>query len=487
MRTEPSLAQAFYPDSVKMVHILAKQSEKKKRLLVSVNALFIGIEYVLLTGLFLLLFKWRLDGPVTQEYLSLFALILVLYTILSLNQRLFHTRSPYGWVEEFTRLARVVFNTAMITIAILFLLKVSVIYSRALIILFFLLLFFLSWSVKGVKRIILRILTERERLARNVLIIGAGKVGRSLYQWIKETPHLGYRVVGFLDDAVTGEEIKGSLKDFRQVILQHEVDEVLVSIPSERQYIQSLIQSLRNTPISIKIVPELYDLVTSRIAFEQVQSYPFVEVNKRNMDEWQKAMKRGMDLILSLIGLILFSPVFLIIAIAIKIDSPGPVFFKQKRTGKNGKVFYMYKFRSMIPNAEQRLKEDPILYKKYIENNYKLDPEEDPRITKLGRFLRRTSLDELPQLFNVLKGDMSLVGPRPVVSEELKEYGEKIEDFLSVKPGVTGYWQVSGRSGVGYPERVDLELYYVYNQSILMDIKIILKTVATVLRRDGAY
>ncbi|GGK34088.1 multidrug MFS transporter [Caldalkalibacillus thermarum] len=200
-------------------------------------------------------------------------------------------------------------------------------------------------------------------------------------------------------------------------------------------------------------------------------------------------VKRSIDIIGSIVGLIVFSPLFLLLKIVYMFgDNKGPLLFKQKRVGKNGESFYIYKFRSMIVNAEERLRSDPQLYQKYIENNYKLDPEEDPRITKVGKFIRKTSIDEIPQFINVLKGEMSLVGPRPIVEEELKEYkGRKRDDFLSVKPGITGYWQVSGRSEVGYPERVDLELYYVYNQSLLFDIKIILKTVLIVLLKRGAY
>ncbi|CAM4030638.1 sugar transferase [Saccharibacillus endophyticus] len=198
--------------------------------------------------------------------------------------------------------------------------------------------------------------------------------------------------------------------------------------------------------------------------------------------------KRSMDLVASLIGLILLSPVFLVLAILIKIEDPkGPVFFKQKRFGKNSNMFSIYKFRSMATNAEQRLKEDPALYEKYVANNYKLEQDEDPRITSIGRFLRKTSLDELPQLLNVLKGEMSLVGPRPIVAQELKEYKDRKDDLLSVKPGVTGYWQVSGRSDVGYPERVDLELHYVYHRTIWLDIRILFATVVSVLLKRGAY
>nr|WP_245154003.1 sugar transferase [Jeotgalibacillus proteolyticus] len=165
----------------------------------------------------------------------------------------------------------------------------------------------------------------------------------------------------------------------------------------------------------------------------------------------------------------------------------GPMVFKQLRTGKNGDAFYIYKFRSMVINAEQELKNNKILYKKYIENNYKLEQHEDPRITKLGAFIRKTSIDEFPQFINVLKGDMSLVGPRPVVEEELREYGQFKHVFLAVKPGITGYWQASGRSDVGYPERTDIELYYIYNKSLKLDIKIIIKTVLSVIKVKGAY
>ncbi|WP_438264002.1 sugar transferase [Bacillus wiedmannii] len=199
-------------------------------------------------------------------------------------------------------------------------------------------------------------------------------------------------------------------------------------------------------------------------------------------------LKRTMDLIGAIVGLIIFSPIFLLISILYMTgDNKGPIFFKQIRMGKNGKEFYIYKFRSMIVNAEEKLKRNEILYRKYIDNNYKLEPSEDPRITKVGQFLRKTSLDELPQFLNVLKGDMSLVGPRPVVQEELMEYGKRKDEFLSVKPGLTGYWQVSGRSDVGYPERVELELHYIYNCSILFDMKIIFLTMVHVIMRKGAY
>ncbi|WP_152911814.1 sugar transferase [Planococcus glaciei] len=198
--------------------------------------------------------------------------------------------------------------------------------------------------------------------------------------------------------------------------------------------------------------------------------------------------KRTIDVVGAMMGLILTSPFFILITLMYLVSHPeGSMFFKQQRYGKNGHIFFIYKFRTMVNNADEKLKSNQVLYQKYLSNNYKLEQNEDPRITKLGKFLRKTSLDELPQLINVLKGEMSLVGPRPIVREELLEYKHRQNDFLSVKPGMTGYWQVSGRSEVGYPERVDLELYYVCNQSLYFDIKILLLTIIVVFLKKGAY
>ena len=209
---------------------------------------------------------------------------------------------------------------------------------------------------------------------------------------------------------------------------------------------------------------------------------------KNNLRKTYLISKRIFDIFLSLIALILFSPLFLIVwIIQVCNKSISSPIFKQKRVGYQGELFCIYKFQSMVDDAENVLKSNPELYDKYKKNNYKLEPHEDPRITPIGRFLRKTSLDELPQLINVLKGQMSLVGPRPVVIEELNEYGTKKEKFLSVKPGITGYWQASGRSSIGYPERVDIELYYVDNCSFFFDLKLIFMTAFQVLARKGAY
>lgn len=198
--------------------------------------------------------------------------------------------------------------------------------------------------------------------------------------------------------------------------------------------------------------------------------------------------KRFFDIILSLIALVLLSPVFLTISIIDTFGSNrGPVFFKQTRIGRYHKPFKIYKFRSMIINADEVLHATPSLYEKYVKNNYKLEPKEDPRITKMGRFIRKTSIDEIPQFINILKGEMSLIGPRPVVAEELYEYGDNIDQFLSVKPGAMGYWQASGRSNIGYPERAEIELYYVEHATFLFDLEIMIKNLLSILKSEGAY
>ena len=195
-------------------------------------------------------------------------------------------------------------------------------------------------------------------------------------------------------------------------------------------------------------------------------------------------VKRGVDFVAACIGLFVLSPVFIIIAILIRADSKGPIIFGHTRVGKNGEKFKVYKFRSMVFNAKEVFDNFTKEQKEEFEKNFKLD--NDPRITKIGAFLRRTSLDELPQLFNIIKGDMSIVGPRPIVEKEIEKYGRDFGKVFGVKSGLTGYWQANGRSDTTYEERVKMDLYYVDNRSLLLDLKIILKTFISVMKKEGA-
>lgn len=199
------------------------------------------------------------------------------------------------------------------------------------------------------------------------------------------------------------------------------------------------------------------------------------------------AWKRMIDILGALVGLILCSPIIVIVSLVIFVTDGRPIFFSQERLGLGGETFHIFKFRSMRRDAEEILRGNRAIYNKYISNNYKLPEGEDPRITRIGLFLRKTSLDELPQFWNVLIGDMSLVGPRPIVRNELNEYGNKSNLFLRMKPGITGVWQVSGRSDLKYPERADVELSYLEKQRLAFDIAVLFRTVYCVFKRKGAF
>lgn len=214
------------------------------------------------------------------------------------------------------------------------------------------------------------------------------------------------------------------------------------------------------------------------LTLEQEQNELVIKKN------YYKPVKRVLDILIASIGLVVLSPIFLIVALCIKLETRGKVMFKHKRIGKNGKEIYIYKFRSMVENAEDMIKDFSPEQMKEFKENYKL--KNDPRITKVGKFIRKTSLDELPQLLNIIKGELSIIGPRPVIEEELEKYGPSKAKFLSATPGLTGYWAANGRSCTSYEDRMKMELYYVDNMSLKLDIKIIFKTVITVIKRQGA-
>jgi len=239
---------------------------------------------------------------------------------------------------------------------------------------------------------------------------------------------------------------------------------------------------------SVHIVPGLFDARLFKQVLGEVAGVPVISLVSGRLNRIQSLVKRAVDLLGAVILIVLLAPLLALIAAAIKLTSAGPVLFAQKRLGKDGKPFMLYKFRTMHQKAEELLKANPQLYEKYRLNNFKLPKGEDPRVTRLGGLLRSTSLDELPQLLNVIQGDMSLVGPRPVVPPEIEMYADYATLFLSAKPGMTGHWQVNGRSDLGeYAKRIELDLEYIRDQSVGKDLEILLRTLPAVLRRKGAY
>ena len=298
----------------------------------------------------------------------------------------------------------------------------------------------------------------------------------------------GFDVLGFVDiGARPDPRSLGSVSDVEQILLERNADTVvLCGLPTPRTTNRVLRAAAIAECTVLASAPQL-ELPAVRPNVIKQRGQPLLELRPVVLRAEQLMLKRAMDIIGSAILLVLLSPVLAFTAALVKLDSPGPVVFSQRRLGRFGRPIRCYKFRSMFVDAEARLFADPALFRRYVDHDYKLPAAVDTRITRTGRFLRRTSLDELPQLWNVLKGDMSLVGPRPIVPDEIHHYNGEGPLLLSLKPGMTGQWQVSGRSAVHYPERAAVELEYVEGWSLWRDLGIMLRTLPAVLAARGAH
>ena len=297
-----------------------------------------------------------------------------------------------------------------------------------------------------------------------------------------------YRSVGFVDTEVpTAEGAVGHIADFPELLQWSRAETVVICGYLRDGRFHDVVDASVAAGTQILSVPRAVEVagVTPLLAWRDGE--PLIELSRPALKSRQLFLKRTLDVVGAGLGLVVLAPLFGVIALAVRLGSRGPAIFAHERLGKNGRSFRCYKFRSMHVDAHARLRRDDALYAEYVANNFKLPEDTDPRLTRIGRLLRRTSLDELPQLINVLRGDMSLVGPRPIVPEEIDHYGHGGPAFLSLQPGVTGAWQINGRSQVGYPQRADIELDYVRNWSLGGDIAILLKTVPVVLGRRGAH
>lgn len=319
---------------------------------------------------------------------------------------------------------------------------------------------------------------------RNVLIVGAGRVGQKLAGILSENRHLGFVVKGFLDDYKDGDGILGRLEDLPQVLQRHFINEVIITIPSERELVKRVASEARRHRAAVKVVPELFDGVISqaRPVLELIGDLPVMAVHQEPIPELGLLIKRVMDIIGALVGILLFAPLILGITIAIKLDDRGPVIYKSKRVGKKGRVFACYKFRTMVPNADA-IKEQLRHLNERQGPFFKIT--NDPRLTRVGRFIRKYSLDEWPQFFNVLKGDMSLVGPRPHPLDDFRQYSLEHYRRLDIKPGMTSLWAVEAQGDPSFERNMALDLYYIENWSLWLDVKILLRTISTVLKGVG--
>ena len=331
---------------------------------------------------------------------------------------------------------------------------------------------------------------ERGKSVRRVLLVGGGKSREELAQRIQKWP--GYDLVGFVEDGADGLSVNqsglpvlGVLSETSQIVDRLGVDEVIIAPAStERGKIADLVLDLRGRPVRIRVVPDPLEAVAVGPRVREWAGLPLIDIHEPPIRGINRVLKRTLDLVGALVGLVLTAPLMAIIAVLIRLDSPGPVLFVQVRAGQYGNPFRMYKFRTMVAHAEEML-EDLVRLDELQEPVFKI--KNDPRVTRVGRWLRRTSLDELPQLFNVLKGDMSLVGPRPEDVRLVRRYNRWQSQRLLVKPGITGAMQISGRADLPLDERVKLELAYIQNYSLWTDIRILIETIPAVLSGKGAY
>jgi exopolysaccharide biosynthesis polyprenyl glycosylphosphotransferase len=347
-------------------------------------------------------------------------------------------------------------------------------------------------AARAVHRKVLRRARMRRILGSRMLIVGAGREGRELHDKLTHAaPWLGYDVVGFLDDDRTAgplepgyADVLGGAGDVRKLAIELGVDDVLVAHGSiSEATAERVYRDLQGLPVDLHLSTGLLGVAANRVAVQRFGDAPVLGLRRVDLSGFQQGIKRVFDIAVAGLAVIVLAPVLAACAIAVKLSGPGPVLFSQKRVGRDGREFTIHKFRSMVVDAEARL--DALKEKNEADGLlFKLD--KDPRVTRTGKFLRSWSLDELPQLLDVLRGDMSLVGPRPPLPSEVAAYDDWLRNRLRVKPGLTGLWQVSGRHKTTFAEYVRHDLFYVENWSLTLDLFIVLRTIPAVLARSGA-
>jgi Undecaprenyl-phosphate galactose phosphotransferase WbaP len=431
-------------------------------------------------------------GTLNISWLSFYVICPLTYIIF------FHLGGLYSRRMQFWRIIARIFQINLYsTVAIVVMMYVAKIAGSTSRLFTFMFWIFAFGFVVLFRYIVKNVLNKLRILNKPVLIMGAGKTSALIMKHIQDDTGLDYQFVGYLEDNSPEHEVAvnytylGGFDDAEVIIKETGVQSVIISAPGmDNVAVQKLIYKLQPLVKEISYIPDMGSMPLASFDAESLIDGHIVLFKVRNnLASWyNKLMKFIFDWVLTLVGTICILPILLLIAWRIHKDSPGPIIFKHPRIGKNGKVFNCYKFRTMVVDAEERLQEllktDPAAQKEW-KQDFKL--KNDPRITKSGRFLRRTSLDELPQIFNVLKGEMSLVGPRPIIKKEIERYGKYIDDYYMVRPGITGMWQVSGRSDVGYDERVQMDSWYVRNWNIWFDIVLLWRTFKVVIDKKGAY
>ena len=421
-----------------------------------------------------------------QTYLPYILTLAGVMTLIFILSGLYRRqRFPRPW-ESFSHVVRAVANAFLLILLIAFA-RGTVVLPR-LVIVYALLVSILLLSIsRGIVAAVRQLLHRWQIAVVRIAILGEGEAAERALRVIKRNRRLGYRVCGSFS--------RDEMKALRRAIRKRTCDEVLVAGHMTERDLVELREYCIEHRVGLLVVPNVFTFLSSRMLVRDLAGYAMIEIPVTPLEGWGSLVKRFFDIILSVAAIIVLSPVYLILALIVWIDEPGPVFFKHKRLGEDLQTFGLWKYRTMSikygdgPNGlseafKQYLRDNPAAGKEW-DKYQKL--KNDPRVTKVGRVLRKLSLDELPQFFNVLKGDLSLVGPRPIVDSELPKYGRLRYRLGSIKPGATGLWQVSGRNETTYEERVRLDMVYIENWSIWLDFSICLRTVWVMIFRRGAY
>jgi Undecaprenyl-phosphate glucose phosphotransferase len=420
--------------------------------------------------------------PLSDTLVSL-AMVLLLFPITFRQARLYATNRSRSHIGEVFEIFKATVTATLILVALTYFTRER--YSRLTLGIFVLYAFVLISSARLIFRQTLNEIRRRGHNLKSILLVGSGDLGERVIDTIHSHRELGFRVVGVL--VRRGQRLGGTLgdipivgyiEDVGCVLDQRPVDHVVIALPIEDQpLLKPLMEQLAQRTVDVKLIPDLYQYITLRGGLEEFGGLPIINLQGGPLDGWNLVAKRAFDVLVATCVLMLMSPVMLVLGILIKLSSRGPVLFRQERMGMDGRTFEMLKFRTMWTDAEAK--------------GAVMAREEDPRRTPLGRFLRRTSLDELPQLLNVLVGDMSLVGPRPerpVFIEEFKRQIPKYHLRHTVKAGMTGWAQINGLRGqTSIQKRIEYDLYYIENWSLLLDVKILLRTALGGFLSRNAY
>jgi exopolysaccharide biosynthesis polyprenyl glycosylphosphotransferase len=416
------------------------------------------------------------------------AVTVCMWLLVSFVVSLYDPRRVYKIVDELQALT---LSVAFFTLAVAGMLYFTFRDTSRLLVIYALLT---AWLLLMLWRVAIRLFFRLRRrwhpgMTNRVLIVGAGQLGQRIAATIREYAWTGLSLVGYLDDDSrkrgNGLPVLGSIAEICDVVRTQAIDDVVLALPYRAHgQVNEVVSALQSLPVRVRVVPDCYSLALYRATADEFGGIPMINLRDPVLNDYQRLAKRVLDVTIGGLLTLLALPVMALVALAVRLESCGPALFCQERVGENGRPFTMYKFRSMVNGADNML---PRADEKDLARAGIHKVPGDPRVTGIGRLIRRLSLDELPQLFNVLKGDMSLVGPRPELPWLVDTYKPWQRKRFAVPPGLTGWWQVNGRSDKPMHLHTDEDLYYIQNYSPWLDLYILLKTPLTVLRGKGAY